>query len=150
MLVNLRNRIQLCEECAYWTPTDSVDGDTPSDIEPLGACPWYNAARKASDFCSSGKPKKTKKAEKPEPEEHREPEVFLTREEVAELLGASVQTVDRYRKSSALTCYRVGRAHKMFFAQNDIERFIESMHREGPFIHEPSSGGDQPAKDGVD
>lgn len=142
MLVNLRNRIQLCGECAYWTPADSADGDTPSDLEPLGACPWYNTARKASDFCSSGKPKKTKKAEKLE--------VFLTREDVAELLGASVQTVDRYRKSSALTCYRVGRAHKMFFAQSDVERFMESMHREGPFGHEPSSGGDHPAKDGVD
>lgn len=150
MLVNLQNRIQLCGECAYWTPTDSVDGDTPSDLEQLGACPWYNAARKASDFCSSGKQKKEKKVEQSEPEEYRKPEVFLTREEVAELLGASVQTVDRYRKSSALTCYRVGRARKMFFAQSDIEQFIESMHREGPFVRETPSDGDQPAKDGVD
>lgn len=49
--------IRFCGECMYWTPTGAMGGDTPLDMEHLGACPWYNACRRESDFCSSGKPK---------------------------------------------------------------------------------------------
>ena len=53
----------------------------------------------------------------------KEPTVYLTRQEVCELLSIDMSTLHRWRKDGILTAYGLG--NRIYFKRNEIQELIE-------------------------
>ena len=53
----------------------------------------------------------------------KEPTIYLTRQEVCELLSIDMSTLHRWRKDGILTAYGLG--NRIYFKRNEIQELIE-------------------------